>query len=64
MHALRAQVWDAQAYPLPPASAAPMGALASVMEGMFLSSGIPHWNSGPCQPVLCLLTINYLIYIH
>lgn len=33
-------------------------------EGMFLSSGTRHWNSGPCQPVLCLLTINYLIYIH
>lgn len=23
-----------------------------------------HWNSGPCQPVTCSLTINYLIYIH
>lgn len=47
-----------------PTRAAPTGALASVMEGTFLSSGILLWNSGPFQPVPCLLTINYLIYIH
>jgi hypothetical protein len=49
---------------LPPTRAAPMVALACEMEGMFLSSGILYWNSGLCQPVPCLLTINYLIYIH
>lgn len=53
--------WAGLAFPI---RAAPTGALASVMEGTFLSSGILLWNSGPCQPVPCLLTINYLIYIH
>lgn len=48
----------------PPHCCCLRGALASVIKGMFLSSGILHWNSGPCQSVPCLLTINYLIYIH
>lgn len=67
MCTLTAQVQGRLAYcPLPsPPGATPVGVQAPMpMEGMFLSLGILHWNSGPCQPVPCSLTINYLIYIH